>query len=424
MDLESDLILIKNNDVIINYFETSKRSLYDFVKLYIEVDKVLSSNVCITSNILADKLDDIKKTLTHNYSQISNLQTNLISNHSNIIEILQHKVDSLSGVIKDVTNGDIKSMFNDLRKQIESNSDLDKIKISLENFKEKMENINLQKLNEYDRKSIDLQSNLLQTFDSMISNKVANIETNINNISEHFSNNSSKKGQLAEGILLSLITETFGDTEVIDTSQTANSGDIQLVKENKPTILIDSKNFGSKTVPKRDLDKFYGDIQNNNCSGILCNAFGGIANKGNFEIDIVDKNILIFMHSHKFDKHLFELAVSIIYKLHEQIKDRSNEGMVVDDRLYHNLKIEYNYYLQSFRHHLDIIKSNVNSLSQLSFNLLDNFFKRKTSIIELKAFMCHLCGTGCKTEKILKTHLKKIHKDKETIEVEKQLIKF
>jgi hypothetical protein len=101
----------------------------------------------------------------------------------------------------------------------------------------------------------------------------------LSSINENFSNNSSKKGQVAETVLLNVLTEAFPDTEMLDTSHQANSGDIQMVREDKPTILIDSKNFGSKTVPKRDLDKFYTDIQQNNCSGILCNAFGGIANK-------------------------------------------------------------------------------------------------------------------------------------------------
>ena len=182
-----------------------------------------------------------------------------------------------------------------------------------------------------------------------------------------------------------------------------------MVKENKPVILIDSKNFGSKVVPKRDLDKFYNDIQQNNCCGILCNAFGGIANKQHFEIDIIDKNIIVFIHSHQFDATLFKLATNIIYNMHQELKDKQTDSILVDQRLYQNIKVEYNYYIQTFRHHLDIIKSNVNSLSQLSFTLLDNFFKRKATMVDLKQFSCHICSAQLSTEKILKTHLKRMH---------------
>lgn len=413
-DISASFSKILNDSYITNYFISNNKNIYDFVKLYIEVDKIISSSACLSNNSIFEKLDEIRTTLHSNTSQIQSLHNNFSNTQSNILSFIQNKLDSLSNHIKDTTNTDIKNMFLDMQKQLSTSLDSSNIRIILENFKDKIENLNSQKLNDLDRKTLDImtniQSSLLQSLDShSITHKIASIETNLTYISEHFSNNSSKKGQLAEGILFNIITETFPDSEVLDTSHSPNSGDIQIIKDNKPTILIDSKNFASKTVPKRDLDKFYTDIQQNNCSGILCNSFGGIANKQHFEIDIVDKNILLFIHSHKYDASLFQLAINIIYNMHEQIKDKQSDSIIINQKLYQNLKIEYNYYLQTFQHHLEIVKSNVNSLSQLSFNMIDNFFKRKATIIDLKNFTCHLCGTGCKTDKILKTHLRKVH---------------
>lgn len=406
---DSQLQQVASDPTVLSYFTAPGKNLHQFLKTYIEVDKILeSSNV--SSNTLFDKIDDIKNTLLTNSNQLSALHHNVQTSHSN----LHSKIDSVSSAFKDITNNDIRTMFSELRNHLSNGTDANDIKAFLENFKDKLENLNTQKLNDFDRKTLDvlssMQSNLLQSLDShSISHKISSIETSLSTLNEQFTNNSSKKGQMAEAVLLNVLTEAFPDTEVTDTSNLANSGDIQLIKENKPTILVDSKHFASKTVPKRDLDKFYADVQQNSCSGILCNAFGGIANKGHFEIDIVDKNVLVFVHSHRFDPATFQLAVNIIYNMHEQIKDKQPDNINIDQRFYQNLKIEYNYYIQSFRHHLDIIKTNVNSLSQLSFTLLDNFFKRKATAIELKEFTCHLCGTGCKTEKILKTHLKKQH---------------
>lgn len=390
---------------LINYFINNNKNILDFVRTYIEVDKIIGASLISSSDKVFDKLEEIKTGLT-------SLQSNVHNSHS----FLQSKLDSIYTNFKDITNSDIKAMFIEMQKQLDNNSlgHNQNMRAVLENFKDKIENLNSQKLNEFDRKTLDVMSSMqtamLQSLDShSITHKINSIENNLTNINDHFSSNSSRKGQLAENALLSVITEAFPDTEIIDTSSTPNAGDIHLVKDNKPTILIDSKNFASKTVPKRDLDKFYTDIQQNNCSGILCNAFGGIANKQHFEIDIVDKNVIVFVHSHRFDPTIFQLATNIIYNMHEQIKDRTDDSIAIDNRLYQNLKIEYNYYIQSFRHHLDIIKTNVNSLSQLSFTLLDNFFKRKATNVEVKNFTCHLCGTGCKTEKILKTHIKNKH---------------
>jgi hypothetical protein len=410
--------LLLNDESIKTYFKTTNKNLFDFVKTYIEVDKILGSSLSSKSNLLLDKLDEIKNSIQTNYNQLSTIHQNVSASHSNLTNLIQSKLDSINSNIKDITNTDIKNMFIELHQQLSSGIDNNNLRELLENFKDKIENLNVQKLNDFDRKTLDMISNIqntmLQSLDThSISHKISSIETNLSTLNEHFSNNSSKKGQLAEHVLLNILTEAFSDTEVLDTSHIPNSGDIQLIKNDKPNILIDSKHFGSKTVPKRDLDKFYSDIQHHNCSGILCNAFGGIANKQHFEIDIVDKNIIVFIHSHQFDQNLFRLAVNIIYNMHQQIKDQQNECIKIDQRLYQNLKIEYNYYIQSFRHHLDIIKTNVNSLSQLSFTLLDNFFKRKATSLELKAFTCHLCGTGCSTEKILKTHIRNKHSKKQ-----------
>jgi hypothetical protein len=404
MSLESytsDVENLLTDSAIISYFTSSNKNIVHFVKTYIEVDKILDSNSSDT-NILYNKLDEIKNTLTN--------QTNHIVNISSTNALLQNKLES----IKDTTNNELRCMFIELQKELGKNNTAHELKMIFENFKERIDLLNSQRLNDVDRKNLEVFTNIQSTFERSldshsINNKIVSIENALSSINQNFSNNSSKKGQVAETVLLNVLTESFPDTEVVDTSHQANSGDIQLIRDNKPIILIDSKNFGSKTVPKRDLDKFYNDIQQNNCSGILCNAFGGIANKQHFEIDIVDKNILVFVHSHQFDSNTFRLATNIIYNMHQELKDKRSDSIVLDQRLYQNIKIEYNYYIQTFRHHLDIIKANVNSLSQLSFTLLDNFFKRKATNVELKQFSCHICSTQLSTEKILKRHLKTQH---------------
>lgn len=415
MNLEnynSDIERLLTDSNIISYFVSSNKSIYEFIKTYIEVDKVLGETN-INSNVVCNRLDEIKSSLLNYGQQISNLSSNIHNTNTNIISILQNKLDN----IKDITNKELQTMFSDLQKSMNERTDIKELKTIFDNFKDRIEILNSQKLNDIDKKNLEIISNIQNTFEKSldthhITNKIVSIESTLSSINENFSNNSSKKGQVAETVLFNILTETFPDTEVIDTSHIPNSGDIQLIKDDKPTILIDSKNFGNKTVPKRDLDKFYNDIQQNNCSGILCNSFGGIANKQHFEIDIVDKNIIVFIHSHQFDANIFKLATNIIYNMHQELREKQTDTINIDQRLFQNLKIEYNYYIQSFRHHLDIIKSNINSLSQLSFTLLDNFFKRKAiNNVELKQFSCHICSTQVSTEKILKNHIKRIHPD-------------
>ena len=391
----SDIESILTDTDILSYFLSNKKSILHFIKTYIKVDKVLCSDSNnLDSNIIYNKLDDIKNVISNNTNEINNLSLS-ISN-----------VNTMIKSIKDITNNELKSTFYDFQTQLlKENNNNNELRGIFENFKERIEIINNKK---FDDLNICIKDSFEKSLSSHeMNNKICIIEKNLSNLNV---SNSARKGQVAETVLFNVLTETFTDTEIKDTSHIPNSGDIQMIKDDKPNILIDSKNFGNNTVPKRDLDKFYSDIQQNNCSGILCNAFGGIANKQNFEIDIVDKNVLVFIHSHQFDPTLFKLATNIIYNMHQELREKRTDSIILDQRLYQNIKIEYNYYIQTFRHHLDIIKSNVNSLSQLSFTLLDNFFKRKaTANIELKQFSCHICSSQMSTEKILKTHLKKMH---------------
>jgi hypothetical protein len=238
--------------------------------------------------------------------------------------------------------------------------------------------------------------------------KLQSIEQNVYQLQQNFTGSSAKKGQVAENILLNNLTTLFPDSEVIDTSHIPNSGDIQIKKENKPVILLDSKCF-KNNVPKIDLDKFYADVKTNNCSGILCNSNAGIANRDHFQIDIQDNNVYVFISNHQYDNTLFKLAVKIIYHIHDIIKDNKNDTIEINKELFQRLKIEYNFFLSTFQQHLSSIKTNIMSLEKLAFVQLDHFFKRTNLTSEIKPFSCQACGTPFSSDKTLKAHLKSKH---------------
>lgn len=209
----------------------------------------------------------------------------------------------------------------------------------------------------------------------------------------------------------------FSDAEIIKDD---NNKDIVFVEsDDKPKILICSKESDS-VISKKDVETFYNDIKKNKCSGILCNAYGGIANKEHLSIDVVENNIVVFIHKHKYDDVLLKMGVNIIYNVHNIFKDKDKDSVCIDSRLFNNLKHEYNYFLQSYDNHLEIIKSNIEALSKLKLTLLDNFFKRKIVTNDTKPFSCHLCGTGFTSDKALKRHSKNQHQ--KTISTSKQKI--
>lgn len=385
MNSWNDQISEITNDKHISEFFTNK-NLKDFIYTYMRLDIHIN---CKDTDALRPEIL---------YEGLRNIQNSLKPNNlQNIVE------ESL----KKITNNEIKSLIN--------NNDNTNFKESLSNFKDQLFNINSQNLNEFDRKSISMISNIQKEISTsldthVITHKINSMDTLLTSLNNNFTNNSSKKGLMTENMLFYNLVKEFGDSDVSNTSSIKDACDIQIKKECNPDILIDSKHFQSTNVPKCDLVKFHENCKLNNSSGILCNAFGGIANKNNFEIDIHDESrILVYIWNHEFDSSLFKLAVRIIYNIHDIIKEQKTDDIKINQQLFQRLKIEYSFFIQSFNKHLVIIKSNINSLEQLTLTQIDQFFKRTNMNAQLKPFSCPLCGTGCSSDKALKRHLKTKH---------------
>jgi hypothetical protein len=388
MSFKEQLSLLENDVSIVQFFEN--RNIIEFIKTYMHIDTLINSRNDIQPNQITQ--------------QLSHIQQNI---HSINIQLQTGLKQQLYECLNNVTNNEIRTIITDIQNNKEEH-----MKYLLDNFKEKLININSQNLNEFDRKSINIIQNIQSTFNSsldshMISHKISSIDSTLNLLHNTFTNNSSKKGEFAENILYNNLIKSFSSSDIINTSQMPNCGDIMIKKDGRPDILIDSKNF-QNNVPKVDLEKFYRDCELNNCSGILCNVTNGIANKEHFQVDIQDSRIYVYIANHEFDNTFFQLAVRIIYNIHEIIKNNKTNIIEIDKELFERIKIEFNFYIQSFKQHISIIKQNITSLEQLAMNQLEQFFKR-SNFSDLKPFSCSSCGAGYGSAKTLKKHMADKH---------------
>jgi len=219
-----------------------------------------------------------------------------------------------------------------------------------------------------------------------------------------------KEKQPCDKVLLHKLIVEFPSSDLCNVDHMSiNQNVIQMKKDNKPFILIYSEIILDVNISKIDVEHFYKEIKENSSCGILCNSNSGIANRDNFEIDIQDSNVYIFIPNHDYDIKLFRLAVQIIYNVYDTIKD--NDGAIeIDKELLQRLKLEYNYFVTIRRKHLECIKASTIALEKLELVQLDHFFKRTHINSEDKPYSCQMCGTKFGTDKSLKSHLKIKHK--------------
>lgn len=404
-DFKTQLEELQNDNFIRDYFaqNNSQWTLKTFLTTYIEVDKMMNRNQAnLNKSEISEKLETLNTVCSSNFKTIEAQYQTLREKMINL-----QNSDNLSAILD--------------RWQASNNvSNLNELKMILGSIKNELQISNESMIGKVDSKLFELVNSLQVNLNNCIENsgvhgKVTNIEQTLTTLYNNFTHNSSKKGEYAENILSSRLPEAFPEAEIIDTHNEANSGDFHIIRDNHPKILIESKNF-SGNVPKRDIDKFYKDIQLQNCCGILCNTFGGIANKKHFEIDIIDTNILIFVHNYQFDTTQLQLAANVIYNTHRLIKEKTEESCIsLSSDFFSSLKLEYDNFLRSFQHHLNIIKTSVNSLNDLHFTLVNDFFHRKSSskatVITPPQFMCEICNKGFASKWSLKRHVIDNHDD-------------
>ena len=133
-------------------------------------------------------------------------------------------------------------------------------------------------------------------------------------------NGSSKKGEMAEYILASIIKTRYGDIDYFDTSQKTHSGDAHIKFDGNDTkIMLESKNYTTK-VNKDEIEKMKYDMVNCNIKwGIFISWNSNIIDKKEFDIELFhDKGItfqIIYISNLSNDIDRLDLAIQLVRKL-------------------------------------------------------------------------------------------------------------
>lgn len=132
--------------------------------------------------------------------------------------------------------------------------------------------------------------------------------------------NSSCKGKIGENLVFHILQNLFPSSQVDFVGTTKETGDFILERRGKPKILIENKNWDTN-VPRDEVEKFMRDTAIQNCSGLFLSQHTGIANKENFEINVQDGNILLYVHHVNHDAETIKVAIDILDHFKERLDD-------------------------------------------------------------------------------------------------------
>ena len=182
-----------------------------------------------------------------------------------------------------------------------------------------------------------------------------------------------------------------------------------LTRKNKPTILIENKNW-NKNVIQDEVKKFIRDVETQNCSGLFLSQNFGIANKENFEININNGNVLLYVHEVNNDAEKIKIAIDIIdnFKLKlDEIIVSNGDCYNIDKEILDEINKEYQLFatqkLLQIKTVKDFSSKMIKQLEELQLPSLEHFLSTKYAFSSSK-YVCEYCEYVAKNQSAMSAH--------------------
>ena len=400
-DIHSNISSIKS-DIIIKLHESKKE--------YIEDVKTILSNNSLTNNeklnALIEKNNDILLTKTtlivndvipksqdKNYIQIEtcikNFCTTITQDTTKLLE-LSNKDDVQ---IKNVVDN-IDKQFNQMISTIQQ-----PIFTFIQSSEERTNN-GIQQLKEH----LSTQQNNQQ--------KLTN---ELNDFLNKYKNNSSSKGNVSEAELYYIIQSVMPSDEIVKVGTDTATCDFKVnrIDKNRPTILFENKDY-SRSVTTEEIKKFERDLQLQKNHGIFVSQKSPITFKQNFQIDIINGIIHIYIPNAEYDANKIKIAIDIIDNLSSKLQTISNKNeheYSVSKEDMEDIIDEYRVFVSQKLQMIELIKSMnkqlLDKMEEIQLPKLKKLFINIGNIENDNEFKCAFCNTWSgKNKASLGAHLR------------------
>lgn len=224
-----------------------------------------------------------------------------------------------------------------------------------------------------------------------------------------YKHNSSHKGRFGEQQLGALLTGLYPSAEVQVTGTSKASGDFVLRRNDKAPILFENKDYDDN-VPKEEVAKFIRDVDVQGMSGIFLSHRSGIVHKQNFQIDLNQGNVLVYVQHCGYDADKVRIAVDIVDHFLAKMGDLSSSeetenGETISKEVLDGINVEYQKFVVQ-REGLvtavkDFQKKMTSQIDELQLPSLDKYLEPKFAAVQsaTKNFTCDLCNAYCAPSK-------------------------
>jgi hypothetical protein len=244
--------------------------------------------------------------------------------------------------------------------------------------------------------------------------------------------NSSAKGKISENLLFNVLHSLYPTAQIESVGTTKETGDIILKRKDKPVIVFENKNY-DRNVGQEEVRKFLRDVEIQNCSGIMLAQHFGITNKNNFEIELHDNNVLLYLHKVEYDADKIKAAVDIVDYFKSclnELETGTGEQISIDKEFLDDINKEYQNFINNKLTHIKTIKDFqqklISQVDDIKLPSLEHYLSRMYASSASKENICDYCNYVAKNVRALTAHhrgcaLKKQHEQHKREKLMQQL---
>ena len=382
-----------NNSKIISFFEQRPEMDVEttFLK-FIDIMETLQEtmNKTLTNTTVLEILDNMK-TMNAKFERSQEVSQFNLSNYMNELKrSMNEEMKTLMSInMMEKVEPVLREKLKDQQSAI-VNSTLDKITTLFDN-----KFLNINEISKSNKEILSSQNDKL------------------NNLLNRFEN-SSAKGKMSENLVLNTLKDMYPNAEIYSVGQTKETCDIMLVRNNKPKILVENKDW-RRPVIQEEVKKFMRDIELQKCCGLFLSQNTTITTKDNFEINVHDGNVLVYVHCANNDPEKIKIALDIIdafsntLKLLEEESCSDQDMNTISKEVSDHINAEYQNFLskknKTIKMAKEFIQTLVKQLEEFTIPSLETYLASKYSLSSSK-FVCEFCGFMGKNQQSKSAHIR------------------
>lgn len=430
---QNQLLYDNLNSKVTQYVDTVKDGLCHVKDELSNVKDILNRVSSDVTNNITLKLHEVKQSYISDMKEVINKNDNEIYNK--LLPILEKNtsqlIDKTSSILTQIIPQSQDEYYKQINSQIDNSLKNFQTSIKLDNYQlltdilNKNSNIDV-KLTDYihhiDTKFNDLIVNIqtpvtqyINSSEERLNNKLESISElsitmnsrqgkmtdDINDFLSKFKN-SSNKGQYGEGLLFNILTQMFPTGEILDTTTDGTKrGDFILKRMNKPSILIENKDYG-RNVTNDEVNKFLRDANNSNLDAVFFSQKTGICMKPNWFIEVYNYKVRLYVHNVNYSNDIIKMAIDIVdtlsYHLSQYNSSEEETTSPITDEVLQTINNEIRQFIDKKNSIITLINEQHKLLTDkmtdliISPTLLNILDIKYSTISQSDPYSCNICN--------------------------------